>query len=244
MTMRSYRDGCAVAHAMELVGGRWALLVVRELLLGPKRYGDLHRGLPGVSHTVLSQRLRELEAGGVLRRARHGPPVSSWLYGLTEWGQQIEPIVVHLGRWAGRSPLLDRDAGLSPDALVLHMRARFDAPRAGHLHADYELRLGDDCFALHVTAGTITAHRQPLPGADASVETDTATLAALLRGQSDLDTARSTDQLRLIGDAPAVERLIDACTPPTDEPAAPAPSQLPPFRTSDARTECTPASSI
>jgi DNA-binding HxlR family transcriptional regulator len=209
---------------MELIGERWALLVVRELLLGPKRYRDLHRGLAGVSHNVLSQRLREMEANGILRRIRHGPPVSSWVYELTEWGRQIEPVVLQLGRWAGRSPQLDRDADLSPDALVLHMRGRVDASNAGDLHARYDLSLGEDRFALVVADGALTADRQPLPDPDAAIETDTTTLAALLRRRLHLGAARADGRLRMTGDTTAVERVIEACALPTGATPPPATS--------------------
>src|SRR5829696_7206603 len=103
-TMRTYGDGCAIAQALDLVGERWALLVARELLLGPKRYTDLRRGLPNASPNVLSQRLGELERAGVLRRRKLPPPAASRVYELTEWGMELEPVIVRLGRWGARSP--------------------------------------------------------------------------------------------------------------------------------------------
>ena len=112
---RSYEDGCAAAHALDLIGERWALLVVRELLLGPKRFTDLRAGLPGISPNVLSQRLDELERVGVVRRRRLLPPAASWVYDLTPWGQELEPIILQLGRWGARSPLRCPSA-LSPFA--------------------------------------------------------------------------------------------------------------------------------
>src|SRR3954464_5929351 len=96
---RRYDDACGAAHALDVVGERWGLLVVRELLLGPKRFGDLHRGLGAVSQNVLSQRLRELEAKGVVTRRRLGPPVSAPVYELTSRGAALEPVLVALGRW-------------------------------------------------------------------------------------------------------------------------------------------------
>src|SRR6266498_1732289 len=99
-TMRTYGDGCAIAQALDVVGERWALLVVRELLLGPKRYTDLRRGLPNASPNVLSQRLGELERAGVVRRHKLPPPAGSRVYELTDWGLELEQIVISLGRWA------------------------------------------------------------------------------------------------------------------------------------------------
>src|SRR5918995_1492840 len=108
-TMRTYCDGCAAAHALDLVGERWALLVVRELLLGPKRFTDLRAGLPNVSTNVLSQRLRELEHAGIVRRHRLPPPAASWVYELTDWGRELKPIVLSIGTWAVRSPSFPSD---------------------------------------------------------------------------------------------------------------------------------------
>src|SRR3954449_3642338 len=98
-TKRTYGDRCGVARALDVVGERWALLVVRELLLGPKRFTDLRAGLPHVSPNVLSQRLRELEEAGIVRRRKLPPPAGSRVYELTEWGEELEPIVTRLGAW-------------------------------------------------------------------------------------------------------------------------------------------------
>src|SRR5215210_5774175 len=101
---RTYGDRCGVARALDLVGERWALLVVRELVLGPKRFTDLRAGLPRLSTDVLAQRLRELEAAGVVRRRKLPPPSGARVYELTEWGQDLEPLVIGLGRWGSRAP--------------------------------------------------------------------------------------------------------------------------------------------
>src|SRR5918992_1652521 len=103
-TRRTYGDGCSIARGLDLVGERWALLVVRELLLGPKRFTDLKKGLPNASPNVISERLRELEQAGVITRDKLPPPAGSHVYALTEWGRGLEDIVVPLGRWAARSP--------------------------------------------------------------------------------------------------------------------------------------------
>jgi DNA-binding HxlR family transcriptional regulator len=108
--MRTYGDGCAIARALDLVGERWALLVVRELLLGPKCYTDLRTGLPNASPNVLSERLRELERARIVRRRKLPPPAGSRVYELTDWGVELEQIVISLGRWAARSPTPPGDA--------------------------------------------------------------------------------------------------------------------------------------
>ena len=102
-TRRTCCDGCAAAHALDLVGERWALLVVRELLLGPKRFTDLRAGLPGVSPNVLAERLRELERAGVVRRRKLPPPAASRVYELTDWGMELEPVIISLGRWCANN---------------------------------------------------------------------------------------------------------------------------------------------
>ena len=129
-TTRTYDDGCAAAHALDLVGERWALLVVRELLLGPKRFTDLRAGLPKASPNVLAQRLRGLEAAGIVRRGKLPPPAASKIYELTEWGRDLEPVIISLGRWGVRSPTKPPDAELGVDSLILSFRTMFDPERA------------------------------------------------------------------------------------------------------------------
>src|SRR5215211_7934676 len=138
---RSHRDGCGIAHASELLGRRWALLVVRELLLGPKRFTDLRTGLPDISPNVLGQRLRELESSGILGRRKLAPPAAAQVYELTDWGRELEPAVLALGRWASHSPSFPVGAGLGPDSLVLALKSSFDRAKADGLEATYELRL-------------------------------------------------------------------------------------------------------
>jgi DNA-binding HxlR family transcriptional regulator len=151
--MRTYDDGCAAAHALDLVGERWALLVVRELLLGPKRFTDLRAGIPKASPNVLSQRLRELERAGVVRRGKLPPPAASRVYELTDWGLELEPVIIRLGRWGARSPSKPRDAELGVDSLILSFRTMFDPRGAEEFGASYELRLGEDRFRAEVADG-------------------------------------------------------------------------------------------
>src|ERR687884_2186422 len=103
MTARSYRQFCGIARALDLVGERWALLVVRELVLGPKRFSDLREGLPGIATNVLTQRLQQLRRDGVVARRRLPPPAASSVYELTEYGQELVPIMLALGRWGART---------------------------------------------------------------------------------------------------------------------------------------------
>src|SRR4051812_3509453 len=151
---RSYGDPCGIARALDLVGERWALLVVRELLLGAKRFTDLRAGLPTASPNVLSQRLRELEQAGVVHRRKAGPPVGAWVYELTDWGRELEPVVLQLGRWGSQAPSVP-GAQLSADALILALMAMFDPGEAGEMRASFDIRLGADHFHLDVADGQL-----------------------------------------------------------------------------------------
>ena len=146
VTKRSYEDGCASAHALDLVGERWALLIVRELVLGPKRFTDLRGGLPGISPNVLTQRLDELEQASVVRRRRLAPPAAAWVYELTDWGAELGPVIMSFGRWAARSPTMPHDHPMSVDSLILSMRTMFDAGAAAGLKARYRLRFTSSGF--------------------------------------------------------------------------------------------------
>jgi DNA-binding HxlR family transcriptional regulator/putative sterol carrier protein len=205
---RTYDDGCAAAHALDLVGERWALLVARELLLGPKRFTDLRAGLPGASPNVLAQRLRELEAAGVVRRRKLPPPAASRVYELTDWGMELEPVIIRLGRWGARSPSLPREAGLGVDSLILSFRTMFDSRASEGIEAVYELRLGEDRFRAEVADGEFEISRGNAERSDAIIETDSATLAALVYGGHSLAGALRSGEVEIEGDQAAVERFL------------------------------------
>jgi DNA-binding HxlR family transcriptional regulator len=178
--LRSYGDPCGIARALDAVGERWGLLVVRELLLGPKRFTDLRAAL-GASPNVLSQRLAELEASGVVEKLGAGGAQ----YGLSEWGRDLRPILLELGRWGARSA--HRPVGeLSVDSLMVALEATFDPKRAPDLRATYALRLGDLCFAVVIENGSIAVSRGSPPRSDAAIETDPATLRAVAFGKTKL----------------------------------------------------------
>jgi DNA-binding HxlR family transcriptional regulator/putative sterol carrier protein len=219
-TKRTYCDGCAAAHALDLVGERWALLVVRELLLGPKRFTDLRVGLPGASPDVLARRLRELERAGVVRRRKLAPPAGSRVYELTNWGMELEPVITQLGRWGARSQSLPLDAGMSIDSLILALRTMFDPRPADGLEASYELRLGEDHFRATVADGYLEVVRGEAERPDAIVEADPSTLTGLIFKGRQLDEALRSGDLKLEGDRSAVERFLTLF--PLPEPVAPA----------------------
>jgi DNA-binding HxlR family transcriptional regulator len=186
---RARDDGCGIAHASELLGQRWALVVVRELLLGPKRFTDLRSGILGISPNVLSQRLRELEGAGIITHRRLPPPIAAQVYELTEWGRQLEPAVLALGRWATSSPSFPRGADMGADSLVLALRAAFKPAKADGLDGNYELWLGEVPFRLAVRDAELDAARGEADGPDAIVRSDTGTIAAVVFGKRPLAEA-------------------------------------------------------
>ena len=218
-TMRTYGDGCGIAHALDLVGERWALLVVRELLLGPKRFKDLRAGLPSASTNVLSQRLRELEDAAIIRRHTLPPPAGSSVYELTDWGRELKPIVLSLGTWAVRSPSFPEGAPVGTDSVILALGTFFDPRAAGDLTAEVELRLGDDAFHVRIADGAIEIGRGPAEEPDATVETDAVTFSAVVWNGRPLAEAQRSGELAIEGDRRAAERLLRLF--PRPAPAAP-----------------------
>jgi DNA-binding HxlR family transcriptional regulator len=208
MSKRTYGDRCGVARALDLVGERWALLVVRELLLGPKRFTDLRRGLPNLSPDVLSQRLRDLEQAGIVRRHTLPPPAGSRVYELTDRGHELEPVVIELGRWGSGAPFPPGDAEIGVDAFVIALMTLFDASAAAGLDASYELRFGDDRFSVRVADGRLEVVRGSAEQPDATIATDPSTLSAVLWHGHRLAEAGRAGDVDIEGSRPAVSRLL------------------------------------
>jgi DNA-binding HxlR family transcriptional regulator len=189
--LRSYGDPCGIARALDVIGERWALLIVRELLLGPKRFTDL-RGALGASPNVVTQRLGELEEAGVVERRSTGGA----LYELTDWGRELHPILLQLGVWGARSA--HRPQGeLSVDALLIALESTFVPENAADLRARYELRLGEERFGVDVADAKLTISRGSPRHPDAVIETDAATLRQVVFGDRKLAGA----PVELRGDA-------------------------------------------
>lgn len=204
---RRYEDACASAHALDLIGERWALLVMRELMLGPRRFGDLRAGLPAISANVLTQRLEGLEAAGVVVRRRLPPPASVQVYELTEWGREAEPIVLALGRWGARSPGLDPDLPFSGVAMMLSLRAMFDARRAGGAKARLAFRFGPDDFWVTVADCELACGRGEAADADATVTGEPAAAVAMVYGLTPLAELEAKGSLSVTGDRAALARF-------------------------------------
>src|SRR5436190_3259916 len=205
---RSYGDACGIARALDTVGERWALLVVRELLFGPKRFTDLRAGLPHVSPDVLAQRLRELEDTGIVQRRALGPPAPAHVYELTDRGRELEPILIELGRWGRNEPFPPGEAEMSADSMALALRTSFDPKAADRLAASYELRLGGQPFRLEVADGGLELARGNAGRPDAVIDTDVSTLAEVLWHGRSLTDALSSGDMEIEGSRREVNRLL------------------------------------
>ncbi|MGW3788209.1 winged helix-turn-helix transcriptional regulator [Micromonospora chokoriensis] len=211
--MRSYGDPCGVARGLDIIGERWALLVVRDLLLGPRRFNDLLGGLPGVSPNVLSQRLRQLTEHGVVRRRDLGPPTRVHLYELTEWGRALEPILLQFGRWGSQSPQ-SPEGTLGIDSLLLSIKATFDPARAAGLAGVYQFHIDADTYLAEVADDAVQIRRGTAPDPDATLTTDLDTLRAVCGHQVTMAAALDSKVLRLSGDAGATRRLTELLLAP------------------------------
>ncbi|WP_205629184.1 winged helix-turn-helix transcriptional regulator [Jiangella muralis] len=208
---RTYGEGCPIALSLDIVGERWALLVVRELRLGPRRYRDLQAALPGITPAVLSKRLKELEEYGVLRRRELPPPAAARVYELTEWGAGLEPVFQALARWGVRSPVLPLTGEVSADSVMLGLRTFFAEPVADW-SATYEVTLGREVYRLRVEAGRLTElARGPAAAApDVLVRATKAAWQAVLDGADPLDDAVAAGRLSVTGDVDSLRRLVEA----------------------------------
>lgn len=205
---RRYEDACAAAHALDLVGDRWALLVMRELMMGPRRFSDIRASLPGISANVLTQRLDSLESSGVLLRRKLPPPAGSQVYELTEWGYESEPIFQALGRWAARSPFHDPSLPFSAASFLLSLRTMLDPKRAGDLDARIGFRLGAESFLGHLAGGRIEIAAGTLDGADLVLDGAPPVLAAAIYGGQPPEALEAAGVLRIEGDRPLAERFV------------------------------------
>ncbi|GAA5229587.1 winged helix-turn-helix transcriptional regulator [Arthrobacter cryoconiti] len=214
-TYGSYNDGCASAHALDLIGERWALIVVRELLLGPKRFVDIQRDIPGLGPGPLSQRLQELEATGVVERNLLPDPARVTVYGLTAWGRGLEEVNTALSLWAAQSPHLPLEADMGPDTLVLAMRAHAHPLPAGSTSLKIALKLTDSRFigreavtylATLTSAGSSINKTTITDGADAEVHSGTREWKSLVIGGAALD---SSEGITITGNQESVNTLIE-----------------------------------
>jgi len=197
---RRFDQYCPMAHALDLVGDRWALLIARELLHGPKRYTDLAEGLPGIGTNILAARLRSLEECGVVQKRKLPPPAASTVYEFTEYGAGLGEVLYALARWGARTlgpPGPDDE--LYPEWGVNALPALFNPERAHGLTETYVFTVGDDVFTARITDGHMEATVGAAEDADLVVETNMKTFFALMTGELDPADAVKRGRARIDG---------------------------------------------
>ncbi|PSL01862.1 HxlR family transcriptional regulator [Haloactinopolyspora alba] len=231
---RRYGQGCPVAHALDMIGERWALLVVRELRLGGRRFSDLQEALPGAGPTVLSQRLRDLESVGVLRRRTLPSPANARIYELTDWGAELEPVFRALARWGARSPIVPLEGPISSDSMMLGLRTFFPSTVDPPWSATYEVRItrsgsggpegvdggdadgvdgaGFDSYVVEILDGRLQRLARDVPSGapDIVVSASRDALKAVLDGTESAAAAVAAGRIDVAGDVETVQRLADA----------------------------------
>lgn len=210
---RHYRDPCPIARALDLVGERWALLIVRELLPGPKRFTDLRSQLPGVSPNVLSQRLEELEGGGVIERRYLPPPAASHVYELSPRGRELEPIVRALGRFGRHCPLPEDPAEASPASVILQLEADFNPEAAAGLKLRVRLCLGPEVFRYRITKKELRAEGTDSTDVGLALSCAPGILLTLLRGEQTLEAAQAAGSMQIEGDPELARGFLAAFRP-------------------------------
>lgn len=195
-----YNDGCATAHALDLFGERWALLIIRELIPGPQRFSDLKAALPGISSNILTVRLGELERAHIAVRRQLLPPAPAWVYELTQWGLELEPIINSMGKWAAKSPTMAENMPMSAASVMLSFRTMFDADRAGGLSLEFDLILNERPHSVRVSNGELDIQPNQLANAETTVAGDPNLVAGVVYGGLSLADAKSAG-LTINGDA-------------------------------------------
>jgi len=209
MAKRAYGQYCGFARALEIVGERWGLLIIRDLLVGPKRFTDLRRGLPRIPSNILSDRLKELEDAGVVQRRVLPRPAGSIVYELTEYGGDLEDAVLALGRWGAQS-LGDPRPGeiITVDSVIMAMRTTFRPDAAKDLRASYELRLGDVILNMKIEDGSLRVAEGSLPEADLIIEAGPAIKTLMAREVTPAE-AIANGLVRLTGNAELLGRFVE-----------------------------------
>jgi DNA-binding HxlR family transcriptional regulator len=199
---RRFGDACGLAHALELIGERWSPLVLRELMLGARRFSDLRSDLPGISANVLTQRLSELEQRGLVRRTKLPPPASVQVYEATDWALAASPILCALGRWAFRSPGHDGTQRVSAVAIMLSMKTNFDSNLAGDFMARIAFRFGDRRYFAQIEGGNLEIGCGPIDCPDVTVDCTPDEIKLVLYGGVPIET------LRIEGDMQVARRFF------------------------------------
>ena len=206
---RRYHDACGAAHGLDLIGERWALLVIRELMMGPRRFSDLRKDLCGISANVLTQRLEGLEASGIVQRRKLPPPASVQVYELTDWGYEIKPVFMVLGRWAARSPLHDPTLPISAVSIMQSFETMYDPARAGDATMTLGFVLDEDRMVVRVAGGQIETRRGEPDEAEVVVRAAPPVVAAAVYGKVPLAALEGEGAMTIDGDRDLFARFID-----------------------------------
>jgi DNA-binding HxlR family transcriptional regulator len=204
---RRYHDACGAAHGLDLVGERWALLVMRELMFGPRRFGDLKSDLCGLSANVLTQRLEGLEEAGIVRKKKLPPPASVQVYELTDWGREAQPVFEVLGRWAARSPRHDPSLPISAVSVMMSLRTMFDADKAGGLKARIGFVFADRSFVATLGDGELTSERVEIEACDVVFACAPAVVPEYVYGKRPLAEIEAEGRMTVTGDRALAERF-------------------------------------
>jgi DNA-binding HxlR family transcriptional regulator len=187
---KRFDDACGLAHAMELLGERWAMLVLRELAYGPRRFSELRTDLQGISANVLTQRLGELESRGLVRKLKLPPPASVQVYEATAWGLEAIPVIANLGKWAARSPLHNPALRMSHVSVVMSFQTLISPERAAGLDAKIGFRFGEASYLTHVHDGRLDIERRDPADADAIFIGEPTAIAGVVHGGAPFETIK------------------------------------------------------
>lgn len=205
---RWYEDACGAAHALELVGERWALLVIRELMFGPRRFGEIRDRLVGISANVLTQRLEGLEASGIVMRRKLPSPANAQVYELTPWGYETEPIFQTMGRWAARSLSHDPSLPISAASILMSFRTMLDVKRTKGIDATIGLTLDAECFVARIRHGELKIRRAENKGAAARLSGSPMALASVVYGGRPLADAEAAAELTVEGNRALAKSFV------------------------------------
>jgi DNA-binding HxlR family transcriptional regulator len=217
MKTKSYNQYCGLAYALDIIGERWTLLIVRELMAGPRRFTDLVEGLPGISTNLLSERLKDLEQQGLLRHRKLPPPAGSTVYELTALGQALENTLLELGRWGSQFVPHSMEGAhlLHASSYALTLKTFFRPEQAQGLNETYELHIDDEVLQVQIREGQLQVRQGQALKPDAIVHTDMPTYLGLLSGQIASDEAIGRRLLWIEGDPAALGRFLAACQLPS-----------------------------
>jgi DNA-binding HxlR family transcriptional regulator len=217
MTHRSYNQYCGLAYALDRIGERWTILIIRELVAGPRRFTDLLDGLPGISTNLLSERLKQLEQQGLIRRRTLPPPAGSAVYELTALGQALEPTLLELGKWGSQfvPPSPEGATLLRANSYALTLKTFFRREQAQGLDETYELHIDDEVLQVRIAGGALLVQQGDALKADAIFRTDMPTYLTLLSGELAPDEAISQGLIRIVGDPETLDRFLLICGLPS-----------------------------